>query len=508
MAKETESKRAIIYTRVSSKEQVEGFSLDTQERCCRDYAARNGYDISRVFVERGESAKNANRTELQTMLKYITTNSRQLDVIIVYRVDRLTRNTLDFAELKILFSRYHIQLLSATENLTDTPTGRFVENQLANMAQLDNETRAERCTEGMVAAAASGRAVWRAPVGYVNGISKSGPSFLLGPPETVRLIRKAFELVDAGFSQEQAQEQVTREGLRGTKGQKITRNGFRKMLSRATYMGYVKWRDIYVRGDFEAIVSEDLFTRVQPHLHRSTVAERVTYRRDNPDFPLRGLVTCPKCGRPLTASNSKGHGGVYGYYTCHKCKGGGIRKEVLEKKFVHLMDDLSLDPKTTQLLKIAASANLDSERKSGESQLRKIKTRIDVLHSQQRGIAEKNVAGVIPDEVAKQMMSENELEINQLNEQTSGVNSSILITEDVIETGLEVLGDLGAFWQKSQLETKQGIQRFLFPQGVTLHGLSFGTTATALCIQEKNLSRMVSNTVVAAGGFEPSTLRV
>ena len=508
MAKSTEQNRAIIYTRVSSKEQLEGFSLGTQERCCRDYAGRLGYDIDQVFVERGESAKNANRTELHNMLKYIAKNWRQVDAVIVYKVDRLTRNTVDHAELKVFFARYHVQLLSATEHLDATPIGRFNENQLAGMAQLDNEIRTERCTEGMAAAAASGRAVCHAPLGYVNATSKSGPSLLLGPPETVRLIRKAFELIDAGFSQAQALAQVTKEGLRGTKGQKIARNGFRKMLSRKTYMGYVKWRDICVRGDFEAIVPEDLFMRVQPHLHRSPAARKVTYRRDNPDFPLRGLVTCPKCGHLLTASNSKGHGGVYGYYACSKCKGGGVRKEVLEKKFIHLMDGLSLDPKMTQLLKIGVDANLDSQKKSGETELRRIKTRTDALRLQQRGIAVKNVEGTIPDRVAKQMLSDNELEMDQLNAQMSGVGASILTTEEVINTGFAVLNDLGAFWRKSQLETKQGVQRFLFPEGITLHGSSFRTSATALCIQEKKLSKMALATMVAAGGFEPSTLRV
>ena len=234
----------------------------------------------------------------------------------------------------------------------------------------------------------------------------------------------------------------------------------------------------------------------------------MTYRRDNPDFPLRGLVTCSKCGHLLTASNSKGHGGVYGYYACPKCKGGGVRKEVLEKKFIHLMDGLSLDPKMTQLLKIGVDANLDSQKKSGETELRRIKTRTDALRLQQRGIAKKNVAGIIPDKLAKQMMADNELEMEQLNAQMSGVGASILTTEEVINTGLAVLNDLGAFWQKSQLETKQGVQRFLFPEGITSHGSSFRTSATALCIREKKLSKMALTTVVAAGGFEPSTLRV
>ena len=74
---------AVIYTRVSSKYQVDNYSLDTQERACREFAARAGYDVIKVFTERGESAKTADRTELQAMLKYVAENARVLGTVIV-----------------------------------------------------------------------------------------------------------------------------------------------------------------------------------------------------------------------------------------------------------------------------------------------------------------------------------------------------------------------------------------------------------------------------------------
>jgi site-specific DNA recombinase len=163
MAETPERKRAVIYTRVSSKEQVGGYSLETQERTCHEYAARLGYDISKVFVERGESAKTANRTELQNMLRYIVANSKSLEAVIVYKVDRLDCNTVDHAQLKVLFLRYGLRLLSATESFDDTPVGKLMENQLTGFAQFDNDIRIERCRNGMVAAVATGRYVWVAP---------------------------------------------------------------------------------------------------------------------------------------------------------------------------------------------------------------------------------------------------------------------------------------------------------------------------------------------------------
>ena len=168
---------AVIYTRVSSKDQVDNYSLDTQERACRDFAAHAGYDVVRVFTERGESAKTADRTELQAMLKYVAENARLLGAVIVYAVNRLARNSTDHGNLRVQLGKYGVCLQSTTENLDDTPAGRFAETVLAGIAQMDNEIRAERAKSGMMAAVAVGRFVWRAPIGYVNG-SKNGPSLV------------------------------------------------------------------------------------------------------------------------------------------------------------------------------------------------------------------------------------------------------------------------------------------------------------------------------------------
>jgi site-specific DNA recombinase len=184
---------AVIYTRVSSKEQTDNYSLETQERTCREYAGREGLDVLRVFVESGESAKTANRVELQAMLKYVAENARTLSAVIVYKVDRLARNSTDHGNLRVQLGTCGVRLQSATENLDDSPAGRFAETTLSAIAQLDNEVRAERAKSGMTAAVSAGRFVWRAPIGYVNG-PRSGPSLTPDSPVVSGLVKKAWSL--------------------------------------------------------------------------------------------------------------------------------------------------------------------------------------------------------------------------------------------------------------------------------------------------------------------------
>ena len=148
--------KVILYLRVSTKEQVQGSSLETQEDSCRRYARDNGYEIVRVFIEKGESAKTADRTELKFLLEYVAKN-KDIFGVIVWKIDRLARNTLDHASLKMFFNKYNVRLISATENLEDTSVGRLIENQLAGFAQFDNDVRAERSKNGMEAAMKAGR---------------------------------------------------------------------------------------------------------------------------------------------------------------------------------------------------------------------------------------------------------------------------------------------------------------------------------------------------------------
>ena len=162
-------KRAVIYVRVYTKEQVdEGNSLSTQQKICTDYATRNGYDIAEVFIEQGESAKTADRTELQRMLRYCAEKKNGIKAVIIYKLDRLSRNTDDYSQLRILLKRYGVEIKSTSEHFENTPVGRFMENTIANVAQFDNDIRAERCAGGMKDAMRDGRYVWSAPIGYDN----------------------------------------------------------------------------------------------------------------------------------------------------------------------------------------------------------------------------------------------------------------------------------------------------------------------------------------------------
>ena len=84
----------------------------------------------KLFIERGESAKTANRTELQKLLAFCAQKKNGITAVIVYKIDRLSRNTDDYSQLRILLKRYGVSIKSTTEQIEDTPVGRFMENTM------------------------------------------------------------------------------------------------------------------------------------------------------------------------------------------------------------------------------------------------------------------------------------------------------------------------------------------------------------------------------------------
>jgi len=149
--------RAVIYSRVSTREQTQNLSPATQERICRAYCDREHVVVAKVFVEQGESAKTTDRTKLLELLDYWRERKGDIKHVVVYRIDRFSREQYDYIVLAAQLKKYGVTLKSATEPISDDSTGKLMENILSAFAQFDNDVRAERTVAGMRAALEAGQ---------------------------------------------------------------------------------------------------------------------------------------------------------------------------------------------------------------------------------------------------------------------------------------------------------------------------------------------------------------
>src|SRR5215211_6447832 len=174
---------AVIYVRVSTKEQTENLSLPTQLKACEEYCQRQAFHVLARFREEGESAKTADRTELQKLLQFCRKNKGTVQFVVVFNLTRFAREKYDHFALRAHLKSLGISLRSATEPIDDTSTGQLMEGVLAAFAQFDNDVRSDRTRAGMRAALELGRWVFLAPIGYLNAPRPMGKSLTADHPK-------------------------------------------------------------------------------------------------------------------------------------------------------------------------------------------------------------------------------------------------------------------------------------------------------------------------------------
>ncbi|MFA7049849.1 MAG: recombinase family protein [Patescibacteria group bacterium] len=497
--------RSVIYCRVSTREQVdEGNSLITQERLCRDYASRHNYEVDRIFIEEGESAKTTNRTKLLKMIEYCRVNHLVIDNIIVYSVDRLSRNTDDYTTLRTLFKTYKIRLESVTERLEDNPSGRFLEFVLAAKSQLDNEERGLKCRGGMIEGVRSGRYVFIAPFGYKNGVLNGEKNILIDEVKA-KYIRRIFELLSTQlYSPEDVRKIITKEGARLGQNKVISKQYFHKIIRNKVYKGFIDVKSFNlgeIKGSFEPIVSEDVFDRVQLVLKRK--GKRITgYKTNNPDFPLRGLIKSER-GHKLDGSWSKGNAKEkMPYYRFRGLNGFNTRRDVLEGVFIDFIKKFEFKPEIINLLKKRIEVNWEYRNLSNKKLRSKIERNIYSLKEKQNQIIDKNLKSVINDDLAREQLEKISNEISNLSYELKNFEDSDNVAE-VLNYGLDFIGNLSSRIKDLEIQQRKSLQWFLFPEGIIFDGKKLRTTRIPLILNTKKTSLDEKSSKVDLKGLEP-----
>ena len=161
------------YIRVSTREQAErggaeeGFSIPAQREANKKKAASMGALVVKEFVDRGESARSANRPELQRMLRYLK-DAGDVDYVIVHKLDRLARNRADDVEINRAFDEAGVRLVSTSENIDQTPGGLLLHGIMASIAEFYSANLSNEVKKGMDEKVRSGGCIGRAPLGYRN----------------------------------------------------------------------------------------------------------------------------------------------------------------------------------------------------------------------------------------------------------------------------------------------------------------------------------------------------
>ena len=315
--------RCAIYTRKSSNEGLDQAfnSLDAQREACAAYIAsqrHQGWILSPArFDDGGLSGGSLDRPALQSLLEEI--DAGRVDMVVVYKIDRLTRSLADFARIVERLEAAGASFVSVTQSFnTSTSMGRLTLNVLLSFAQFEREATAERIRDKIAASKKKG--MWMGgpvPLGY----EKSGDGLVINPAEaeTVRTLFDAY--VELGcvrrlktFADERGLQTKTRTLRSGIvqPGKPFSRGRLYHLLSNPIYLGKIKHRDSVYDGLHEGVVELDLWDRVQAQLATNRVARRRRKTAANPS-PLAGKLFDDQ-GRRLKPTHAVKSGRRYRYY--------------------------------------------------------------------------------------------------------------------------------------------------------------------------------------------------
>ena len=416
---------AVVYTRISDEEQGRrnAANIPTQTKKARDHCDRLSLPVLKVFIDE-ESARTADRPNLQKLLDY------------------------------------------CREHRGKTAAGKLSANLLGSVNQFYSDILSERVRYRMGETVKAGRFPHRAPLGYRN-VQMNGTKNVAIDVERAPIIRKAFELLATGsYKTDAVLRAVNAMGLRSVRGNPVTPQSFSQMIRNPLYMGWIHSGENKVRGNFEALVSEELFITVQDVLKGRRVP--VPHKRVSEDFPLRGFVRCAKCDRPLTASWAKGRGKHYARYWCYNkaCTRVGISREGLENHFVALLAMMQPTAELIAKLPDIAESNWKVRSKRIEDEQRILQNRLNENTAMNLRAIEACIRGNLSGDDLEKFKAANNKSISDIEVQLKAIHAECFTMAQLMADARRSIVNLAKAWLEADLARRQEIQTALFPDGL------------------------------------------
>ena len=317
-------KTAVVYARYSSTNQTEQ-SIEGQMHVCEDYARRNNILIVDSYIDRAISGTTDNRESFQKMLK--DSNNKKWDYVLVYKLDRFARNKFESAIHRKHLKDNGIKLLSAMENIPETPEGVLLESLLEGMNQYFSEELAQKVSRGLHESRMKGHCIGSVPYGYIkeNKILKINE-------EESNILNRIFNDYNSGKTILQISRDLTNENITNNNGNPFIPQTIRDYLKRKLYTGEYEINGKQYNNIYPQIITKELFTMVNERLNKN----RYGCRKDNHEiFKLKDKVFCGYCNRkmyPVSAISSNGT--HLRYYTCISTKKDNCNNKRIYKDFL------------------------------------------------------------------------------------------------------------------------------------------------------------------------------
>jgi DNA invertase Pin-like site-specific DNA recombinase len=464
-------KRAILMARVSSEEQAKGYSLDVQEDNLRRYCEKKNIEIVNIWRE-DHSAKTFNRPEFQKLLSFLKINRGKIDFLLFTSWDRFSRNTTDAYDMIRRLNKLGIEPQAIEQPIDyNIPEMKAMLAIYLALPEIDNDRRSMKIKGGIRGAWKAGRWTHKAPTGYKNSRDENNKPLIV-PNEYALNVRYVFRQVSNGKPQAEIRHELR------TKGFIISKSGISSILRNPIYFGKIfvpeaEGQLAYLAdGVHEPLISERLFYKVQRILNNQIEKRRQPKTlKKREELPLRGFLLCPNCGLKLTGSASRSRNkSRYFYYHCNRCGKVRIRADYVNSIFEGILNELKFKKESQELyLEIikqiftSRESDRDDDAKELTGKLEQQKQRVEKLQD---------------------MLVDNKISLEDYNKMKSrfdGIKEELLVKlrqiksikrnfERYLESGINLLVNLGKFYNNADIDTRQQLIGSIFPEKLVFTG--------------------------------------
>ena len=474
-------KRAISYIRVSTRGQAqrggaaEGFSIPAQREANKKKAASLGALIVKEFVDRGESARSANRPELQKMLAYIQ-EAGDIDYCIVHKLDRLARNRADDVDINRALDQAGVRLISTTENIDQTPGGVLLHGIMSSIAEFYSRNLANEVVKGMSQKARSGGTICRAPLGYLNkqGRDPQGREarWVELDPERAPLMRLAFtEYATGEWTLSTLTNHLTARGLTTLPtptrpSHPLDHNKLLDLLRNPYYQGIVTYQGVQYPGKHEALVDEATWQRVQAVLSQHRNGERQRLHNHH----LKTTIRCGQCGGRLIVHMAKSRSGqVYPYFVCShrqryrdQCQFKAVLIDEVEARVTDIYRRITITPEERRTIEEHLHYELDRLHTAAHQHTKDLTRQQGTLKAQQIKLLQAHYAGAIPLDLLKAEQTRITRELAAITEELHSLTSSHHAVKHHLTQALDLLQDCHRLYTRAPAPLKKLLNTIFF----------------------------------------------
>lgn len=420
--------KAVIYARYSSERQTEQ-SIEGQLRVCQDYAKKNDFLIIDTYIDRAMSGTNDNRASFQRML--LDSNFGKWDTILVYKLDRFSRNKYEMAIHKNTLKNNGVRLVSCMENIPDSPEGIILESLLEGMAEYYSAELSQKVKRGLNESRQKGLFTGgNLPYGY-----KVENKRVVIDEQKAHVIRHIFNRYAEGAQVLTIIEELTRAGVYNH-DKPFAKSTVHRILACEKYIGIMRHGNEVFTNTYPPIIDVDLFNLIQEKI----AINRYGKRDENNLALLKGKVFCGKCGKPIVIETGTARNGkIIRYYKCsgkkrrlNTCSLKPVIKERLEKDIL----DVALNVIKNETIDAIANHIVEYRKECAKdtSTLNRLRAQ-----KQEKGVALNNLVmaieqGIITNTTKSRIEALEEelsqLEIQILNEETREFR--VISHEDIV----------------------------------------------------------------------------